>query len=216
MTKYNDNDFVEIEYDIHANGNLVQTTDEKKGKAANLDIKEYGPQVIILGKGFIVKALDEDIKSSGKASNKLELKPEDAYGKRKKDLIRTFPKSSFDEQKIRAVPGVTYDFNGMYGTVKSVNGGRVMVDFNNPLSGKDIKIEYKINKKVEDIKVKIETVFNVVLRIPENMFEIEVKDKNINLSVPSALVSMKDMLVKSIEEFVSEIKDYKVELVEKK
>lgn len=205
-----DNDFVNVEFDIYANGQLASTTDEKKGKEANLQIKEYGPMSIIVGKAFVLKALDEAVKK--KESDKLELAPEDAYGKRQKELIRTFPKSAFDEQKLRAVPGITYDFNGMYGTVKSVVGGRVMVDFNNPLSGKNIVLEYKVVNKIEDVKDKIAVVLESVLRIPKNLFAVERNDKNVKVKVPAQLAALKDQLTKSFEEMVPEIKDYTVEI----
>ena len=189
-----DNDFVELEFDIYANGKLVDTTDEKKGKENKLEIKQYGPRQIIIGKAFVFNTLDNHIKENPiEKEYTLELEPENAYGKRTKDLIRTFPKSTFDEHKLRAVVGMTYDFNGMYGTVKSVTGGRVMVDFNNPLAGKDIKITYKVNKKIDDIKQKLDLVLDAILKIPKDMYEVETKDKSVKVMVPEQLVSVKDM-----------------------
>ena len=46
--KIEQNDFVELEFDLYANDKLVQTTNEKKGKEAGLDAKEYGPKTIIV------------------------------------------------------------------------------------------------------------------------------------------------------------------------
>ncbi len=208
------NDFVKVDFDIYANGKLVQTTDEKKGKAAGLDVKEYGSETIILGKAFVLNALDDAIMK--KDSDSLELSADKAYGKRQKELIKTFPKSAFDEQKLRAVPGVTYDFNGTYGTVKSVVGGRVMVDFNNPLAGKEIKLDYKVVGKVEKIDEKIKLVMGVVLRLPAEMYDVVVKAKDVEVKVPEQLVAMKDMLIKSFEEMIVDMKDYKVTVSLKK
>lgn len=204
-----DGDFVEIEFDIYANGKLVQTTDEKKAKENKVNTQSFGPQTIILGKNFILEAVDKDIldkKSTEKQT--LELTKEKAYGPRRKDLIRVLPKSAFDEHEQRPVVGMTYDFNGNYGIVKSIVGGRIMVDFNNPLAGKEIKIEYTLINKVEDIAKKVSEVLVILLRIPENMFEVSVKEKNIDLKLPEQLISIKDMIVKSMEEFIPELKDY--------
>ena len=211
---FKENDFIKIDFDIYANGELVQTTNEKKGKDANLKINEYGPQSIIVGKGFVLPALDEAVKKKDKDT--LNLKTEDAYGKRKKELLKTFPKSSFDEQKIRPVVGITYDFNGMYGTVKSVVGGRVMVDFNNPLSGKEIKIDYNVVSKMDDICDKLSVVLESILRIPNNMFELTCKDKEVTLKAPEQIVQVKEMLSKAFTEAVPEFKDYtlKTEVLE--
>ncbi len=110
---YKENDFIKVEYDMFANGILVQTTNEKKGKLANLKITNYKPFRMILGKNFLLKALDDDILTNN-TSNKekiLELTAQNAFGIRKKELVRVIPKSAFDEQKLRAIVGMTYDFN---------------------------------------------------------------------------------------------------------
>lgn len=206
MVEFKDNDFIKVNFDIYANSELVQTTNEKKGKDAKLNIKEYGPQTIIIGKNFILEALDKAIKV--KSKDTLELKPEEAYGKRKKDLIKTFPKSSFDEQKIKAIVGITYDFNGMYGTIKSTSSARVLVDFNNPLSGKDIKIEYEVVKKEDNICEKLKVILTKVLRIPNTVFVLSSKDKEVLLKAPEQITKMGDVLAKAFTEIIPEFKDY--------
>ncbi|MFW5705195.1 MAG: FKBP-type peptidyl-prolyl cis-trans isomerase, partial [Nanoarchaeota archaeon] len=205
-----ENDFVKVEYDMYANGKLVQTTDEKKGKAENLPAEKYEPVTMIVGKGFLLKALDEDIKKN-KAPEKettLELSVSDAFGPRKREFIRTFPKSAFDEQKLRAVVGMTYDFNGMLGTVKSVSGGRVMVDFNSPFAGKDIKLTYKVAEKIEKIETKVKVVMNSVLRVPEEAYKVSVKDKILELGVHQQLLPLKELVEKTLQDFIPESKDY--------
>ena len=207
------NDFVKVNFDIYANDKLVQTTDEKKGKESKLQIESYGPQTIIIGKSFIFKALDDAIIS--KDSDSLNLSPENAYGKRDSKLIKTYPESVFTEKKLRAIPGMTYDFNGNYGTVKSASRGRVMVDFNNPLAGKDIKLEYSLVEVVTDIKEKISVVLTSLLRLTPNMFDLTSKEKVVTISIPKELVAMKEMLIKSFEEMISDAKDYTYEFAEK-
>ena len=86
MVEYKENDFVKIEFDIYANNKLVQTTNEKLGKDANLQIKDYHPQIIVLGKSFILKALDDAVMKED--SGELELEPKEAYGNRKKRLYK--------------------------------------------------------------------------------------------------------------------------------
>lgn len=212
--KVEKNDFVKIEFDIYANDKLVQTTDEKKGKESNLQVEKYGAQTIIVGKEFILKALDEDLMKNAKtgAQATLDLKPENAYGKRNKDLIKVLPKSAFDEHKMRAVPGIVYDFNGTLGTVKSVIGGRVMVDFNHPFANKNIRLVYKVVEKIEDIKEKINSVFSIILKMPQDKFKVEKKDKIIEIQIPQEIISIKKTLAKSLEEFIPQIKNYELRI----
>lgn len=212
MAQIKDGDFVKVNFDVYANGNLVQTTDEVKGKAAKLQVVAYGPQTMIVGRAFILKAFDEGLKKKDK--DILELKAEDAFGKRKKELLKTFPKSAFDEQKLKPIVGMTYDFNGMYGAVKSVVGGRIMVDFNSPLAGKDIKLDYTLVEVVSDISEKISVVMSSAIRLPKNMYAISVSGKDVILKVPKQLFAMKDMLIKSLGEMISNIKDYNIKIEE--
>lgn len=209
---YKENDFIKIEFDIYANGKLVQTTDKKKADVAKIELNIEGPQTIVLGKQFILKALDDDILQNNLESNSLDLTPVQAYGKRDKNFIKTFPKSAFDEQKLRAVVGMSYDFNGNIGIVKTVVGGRVMVDFNSPLAGKDIKIDYKIVGKVEDLKEKLEFILNTVLGLPKENFEVVINEKNIILKGSSQLKALSSKLKQIFEEFASEVKNYSLEI----
>lgn len=209
-------DFVSVDFDLYANGKLAQTTNEKKAKEANLEGKEFKPATLVLGKAFVLQALDEAVEKSSKGKEEtIELTPDEAFGKRKKEMIRTFPEKSFIENKMRPVVGMTYDFNGMYGIIKSVSRGRVMVDFNNPLAGRDIKIDFKVIDKIDDMKEKLETVFKSVLKLPEHMYSIEVKDKTIELSAPKELHPIKDQLSKTLDEFIENFKDYELVLKEK-
>ncbi|MFW6285703.1 MAG: FKBP-type peptidyl-prolyl cis-trans isomerase [Nanoarchaeota archaeon] len=211
-----ENDFIELEYDLYANDKLVQTTDEKKGKKHQIKAEKYEPTTIIVGKNFILKALDEDIinNKNPQEEKTLELDINQAYGKRDKKLIKVIPKSAFDEHKTKPVVGVVYDFNGMYGTVKSIIGGRVMVDFNNPLAGKNIKVVYKVTKKIEDIKTKVENVMNLILKIPTNMYKVSSNAKKMTIEVPEQLESIKQMLEKSLLENIPQLSDYQI-IIEK-
>ena len=205
-------DFVKIDFDVYSNGKLAQSTSQKTAEEANLPkAQSYGPQVMIVGRNFFVKALDEDMKKAKEGEKRtLELSVEEGFGKRKKEFIKTFPKKVFDEQKLRAVPGMVYDFNGMFGTVKSVVGGRVMVDFNNVYAGKELKIEYTIAQKVEDIKEQMEFIFTTILKMPQNLFKVEAKDKDVTISIPKELHAMNDQLTKTFEDYISNYKDFKV------
>ena len=100
----------------------------------------------------------------------------------------------------------------MYGTVKSVAGGRIMVDFNNPLAGKDIKLNYKVLSKVDDMAEKISVIMETVLRIPRNLFEVSVKDKNITLKAPMQFVGTEEILSKTFKETISDYKDYNLKI----
>jgi FKBP-type peptidyl-prolyl cis-trans isomerase 2 len=209
-------DFVKIDFDVYSNGKLAQSTNQKTAENAGLPkAKTYMPQTMVVGKGFFLNALDEDmLKAKENEKRTIELSVEDAFGKRKKDLIKTFPKSVFDEKKLRAVTGMVYDFNGMFGTVKSVVGGRVMVDFNNPYAGKEIKVEYTINSVVTDVKERLELVFITILKMPNTIFKILVEGKNVDIFIPKELHAMNEQLTKTFQEYISDFESYTIKFSE--
>jgi peptidylprolyl isomerase len=100
----------------------------------------------------------------------------------------------------------------MYGIVKSVVGGRVMVDFNNQLAGKNIKFEYNIVEIVNNIKEKIIFVLKNVLKLPTTIFKVDIKEKDITISVPEELEKMQDALKKTFGEFINEINNYNIKI----
>ncbi|NQZ85571.1 MAG: hypothetical protein HRU03_07665 [Nanoarchaeales archaeon] len=200
------NDFVSVDFNIYANDKLVQTTSEKLGKANGLKINSYGPQTIVIGKNMILAALDNAIMKKDKGT--LELSASDAYGNKKKELLKTFPSSAFDEQKLKPVVGMTYDFNGMYGAVRSIISNRVTVDFNNPLAGKKIRIEYSNAKEVSKIEDKMFFVLSNGLKIPVSSFAVSASGKKVNLKVPTKMVAMKDKLAAAFSELISDFSDY--------
>ena len=59
------------------------------------------------------------------------------------------------------------NMGGIMGKVISVAGGRTLVDFNNPLSGRDLIYEVEVNRKVEDKKEQLLGFLDIVLRDPK-------------------------------------------------
>ena len=209
MVKYEPSDFLELDFDIYANGVLINTTSPKLIKEKNLKHLVPKPQTIILGKDMILKKLDDEI-LKGENSKTLELKPEDAFGKFDNKLIATYSENTFKEQKLRAVVGMAYNFDGRVGVVKSVQRGRILVDFNHLLAGKNIKIEYNVLKKVEDLKSKIIFVLENILKVPKNSFEVKEEKSKLNLNFASELNKIKDFILSSLKQNIIDLDDSKL------
>jgi FKBP-type peptidyl-prolyl cis-trans isomerase SlyD len=155
-------DFVEIEYTGKTDtGDVFDTTDENVAKQAGLTggHARYGPQIICVGKGHVLRGIDTWLvgKDSG-AGTTLILKPEDAFGKKNAKLIQMVPTKRFIEQQVRPEPGMPVNIDGMYGIIKTVTGGRTVVDFNHPLANKDITYDLKINAIITDKAKQIEAL----------------------------------------------------------
>jgi FKBP-type peptidyl-prolyl cis-trans isomerase SlyD len=175
-------DFVEIEYTGRADGEVFDTTDESLANKEDLPKNNavYGPITICLGESHLVKGLDKEL--IGKETNKeytIELSPENAFGKKKAELFKLIPRSTFLKQEINPMPGLQVNIEGVVGTVKTVSGGRVYVDFNHYLSGKDINYEVKINKIITKTEDKVKALLNLMLgKIPQ----INIKEKTVDIT----------------------------------
>jgi len=190
------NDFVEIEYTgtIKEDNTIFDTTEEKIAKENGVYDKnaDYSPAIICIGEHNILKSLDE--KMIGKEAGKeytFDLPPEEAFGKKDAKLIQMIPLNKFREQKIQPVPGLQLNIDGTFGTVRTVSGGRCYVDFNHPLSGKEIIYKVKINRIVEDSKEKLNSLLNLHLRM---------KDANVELNGDNAKIETKDDVPKQVQE----------------
>ena len=153
-------DFVELEFlGRNLTNNEVFDTNITE-EAKKIDLKLGGkPLIICIGESMVVKGFDEALegKEVGKKYS-VKLSEDKAFGKRDKKLIQLIPLKMFLAQKIMPEPGMVLALDNNLVRIVSVSGGRVMVDFNNPLAGKEIEYEFTIKRKVSDNKEKINAV----------------------------------------------------------
>jgi len=197
------NDFVEIEFVGKANGEVFDTNIKEEAKKAKLEIKEK-PLIVCVGQGMLLKAFDEALekKEINKKYN-LKLKPEEAFGKRKRELIKTIPVSVFREKDVEPQRGMSFLLDNVLVKIIAVSGGRVIVDFNNPLSGKDIEYDFKIKRKIDELEEKINSLTEIFFKQKLN-FEINDKivfkiDEKIIPLIEGFKEKFKEMLGKDIE-----------------
>ncbi|MFH1638538.1 MAG: peptidylprolyl isomerase [Candidatus Woesearchaeota archaeon] len=154
-------DFIEIIFvgKIKETGQIFDLNDMEEAKKNNIyDPKQkYEPVIVCVGKGDVVKGLDYALegKEVGKEFT-VEVSAEEGFGKRDAKQVRLLSASSFKEQEMKPYPGMPISLNDKEGIITSVSGGRIMVDFNHPLAGRNLQYTIKITKIVEndDEKVK--------------------------------------------------------------
>ena len=186
-------DFIEIEYTGKlAEGAVFDTTSEKVAKEHRLHSPErkYQPAVICVGERQILPGLDAQLvdKELGKEYT-LTLPPEKAFGKRDIAKVKIIPINTFQEHKLQPQPGLLIDVDGERGTVSKVSGGRVIVNFNHPLAGKEVWYSYRVLRKVTDQKEKVTAYLSAVLRLPAPSMNIEVKDNTATVTIPGEIPS---------------------------
>ncbi|MBS3075220.1 peptidylprolyl isomerase [Candidatus Pacearchaeota archaeon] len=175
METIHKNDFIEIEFTGLANGEIFDTTNKEEAKQIGLDA-DVKPMIICVGNQMLLKGLDEDLggKEIGKKYS-VHLTPDKAFGKRNPQMIKTIPLRVFKEKNMNPFPGMTIQLDNYIAKILSVSGGRIIVDFNNPLAGKELDYNFKITRKVEDVKEKINSLMDFFLRM---RFDFEIDENN--------------------------------------
>ena len=177
-------DFVEIEYTgrIKEDNTIFDTTEENVAKENGIYDKnaDYSPSVVCIGENHILKGLEEQMigKEAGKEYT-FEIIADNAFGRKDAKLIQLIPTNKFRQQNIQPMPGLQLNIDGMFGIIKTVSGGRCLVDFNHPLAGKDLVYKVKINRIVDDDKEKLNSLLKIHLHVKDA--EIEMKENSVDI-----------------------------------
>jgi FKBP-type peptidyl-prolyl cis-trans isomerase 2 len=186
-------DFIRIEYTEMVEGQVIATTDKDVATEKGIFSEEaqYGPHLIVVGAGQLVKGYEDDLigKEIG-YSGKVELAPENAFGLRDAKNVEIIPINRFKEQK--PVPGMRVGVENKVGTVTRVIGRKVNVDFNHPLAGRTIVYEYKILENIEDQLEKLKALIKTFAHME---LEAEIKDDMAIITVLWELSYYKEWLM---------------------
>ena len=109
-------------------------------------------------------------------------------------------------------PGLQVDIDGQMGIVKTVSGGRTIVDFNHPLSGKELVYEVEIKRIVNDDKEKLTSLVKLQLGILNPV--INVAEGKATIKVPAEIPKeIAEPITESMEEMtgIKEIKFAKLD-----
>lgn len=160
-----DKDFIRLNYTgkIKETGEIFDTTLEDVAEEAGIKAeRDYHPMVLAVGTTQFLPKLQEAIKELEVGDKEsVEIAAEDAYGKRNPELIQLIPMKEFKKQNITPYPGMPLTLDGQTAVVRTVNGGRVRVDFNHELAGKDLIFDIEIVEKITDNAEKIKGLIEV-------------------------------------------------------
>ncbi len=199
--KIKNGDFIELDYTAKlVNNNMVFDTtiesDAKKYGIYNKDVK-YKPLVVKVGAQHLVRGLDTFLVDKTAGNYTVKIDSENAFGKKNAKLLRLISIKEFHKNEIRPMPGLEVELDGNRGVVRTVSGGRVIVDFNHPLSSQDVVYDISIKGIVTEPTLKVEAALNV-FKIP---FE------HVTFDNDTVIVKFKTEIPKEISEtIITEIK----------
>ena len=110
------------------------------------------------------------------------------------------------------MPGLQVNMDGLLGTIKTVSGGRTVVDFNHPLSGKELEYEVTVKRIIIDVDGKV----NATIKLLGQDLQKEIVGDKVTLKSPEELPEkLRENLTKNITENIKEINSVSFERVTK-
>ena len=203
MVSVKEKDFVQITYTgkIKDSGKVFDTTEEsvakKEGLLSNDSHHHFGPMVVAVGSHQLVEGLEKQIigKEVGKEFT-VDIRPREAFGERNSEVVKVIPVANLTKEKINPFPGLQLDFGGKMGTVKTVSGGRVTIDFNHTLAGKEISYTATVLKIVEGVEEKVGALLFSMLHTHKDDYELKVEDKNVSIKLNNPIPDQLKPLIK--------------------
>lgn len=208
MVNVKKGDFVRIKFVGRVkDGNAIfDLNDEEVAKKEEIYNKnhKYEPQTVCVGQQDVVKGLDEALvgKEVGKKFS-VELSPDDAFGRKDARLFQLVSASKFKDNEMVPYPGMQVTINNNPGVVKTISGGRVMVDFNHPLSGRDVKYDVEVVGIVTDDVEKVKSFVDLYLGKSDANVTISDGVAKIEMEFP---VQLADAVGKKIIERIPSLK----------
>ena len=209
-------DFILIE--LEGKDHNGRTFDSTKGEVAKKLHGKEGPLMVIYGMDRLIPGIYDALSKMAAGEEKdIHLKINEAFGERKKELIKIMSEAEFAKHEVRPEAGliihVDTDTGRLYGSVKSVNAGRVMVDFNHPIAGQEVDYHLKLNEVHTKPEDKVKTLLDYLQL--EGKFELA-NDGELTLSLKKKegqeYELHKAMVLVTLKSKIPEIK--KVELKE--
>jgi FKBP-type peptidyl-prolyl cis-trans isomerase 2 len=183
-------DFVLIDYvaKVKETGEVFDTTKEDVAKKEKL-YKEgeiYEPKLVVIGEGWVLKALDESLLNLELSKTApVEIPPDKAFGNRDPEKVRLVPLRRLTAKGITPQLGMRIEYEGKLAIIRTLGAGRVQLDFNPPLAGKTLVYEVTAEKKLETKGEKLDALIH--RRVPQvdtTKFVRKLKKAAIEVEVP--------------------------------
>lgn len=208
MAKIEKNDFVQIEYTgrLKDSNQVFDTTSKEVAEKAGVFNKNmsYGPIIICVGQSQVLPGIDTNLIGKEENSNfEVELDATQGFGKKDAKLVKLVPSNIFKKQRIQPFVGLEVELDRQHGVVRSVSGGRILVDYNHPLAGRDLKYEVKINKKIVDKEQKLKSLISLTFGLKDPKITFTNDKAEVEMTLPAEITKM---LATRIVQLIPEIK----------
>ncbi len=213
----NEGDLVLVRYTGKAEGEVFDTTEKEKAEEEGLhrEDRDYRPIPVLIGEDYVIEGFEESVKDLDVGDEKeVEIPQEKAYGERDSDKVETYPEKEFEKQDVNVRRGEEIMIGNQRGKVISKGSGRVRIDFNHPLAGKDLEYWLKVEEQVTDDEEKAEYIYDY--RVGHG--DVDIEDGKAKFSRTHShgdhQHQMPEELIEKVTEEIEQYTDLEVEVEE--
>ncbi|MEM4808652.1 MAG: FKBP-type peptidyl-prolyl cis-trans isomerase, partial [Candidatus Nezhaarchaeales archaeon] len=134
-------DFVLVDYVMRVKdtNEVIDLTVEEVAKKEKVYREDgvYEPALIILGEGWILKGVEEELyKMDVGESRVIEVPPDKGFGERDPNKVKVVNARELTRRGITPRVGARVELDDGVAIVRRAEGGRVVLDYNHPLAGR--------------------------------------------------------------------------------
>jgi peptidylprolyl isomerase len=170
---------------------VFETTSEEEARETGIwdENITYGHRLVIVGDGFILKGLDERLPGTPFDEEvEVEIPPEEAFGERNAAEVQMIPFRVLRSKGVNPYVGAELEIDGRTAIIRSVGAGRVQVDYNHPLAGRQIVYKLKVIEHITDDKDKMRALIGRrFLGIDTNEFKLRKTKKKLRIGIPDQI-----------------------------
>lgn len=189
----NKGDFIKVEMTgtTVETGEVFETTDEELAREEGIydESRTYGPRLVVVGEGFVLRGLDERLPGTPfNEEVEIEIPPEEAFGERNLADVQMIAYRILRSKGINPYVGAEIEIDGRPAIIRSVGAGRVQVDYNHPLAGRQILYKLKVVEHLTDEKDRMKALIGRrFLGIDTDEFNIRKTKKKIRIGIPDQI-----------------------------
>ena len=189
----NKGDFIKVEMTGSSveTGEVFETTNEEVAQESGSweENRTYEPRLVIVGDGYVLKGLDERLPGSPFDEDvEIEIPPEEAFGERNPADVQMVPFRVLRSKGINPYVGAELEIDGRPAIIRSVSAGRVQVDYNHPLAGRQIVYKIKVVEHITDDKDKMRALIGRrFLGIDTAEFTLKKTKKKLRIGIPDQI-----------------------------
>jgi FKBP-type peptidyl-prolyl cis-trans isomerase 2 len=166
---------------------IFETTLEEEAKKSDLydPTRKYGPKLVSVGEGWVLKGLDEALEKANSGDKfDVEITPDKAFGERIPSKVRMIALRKLGDRADDVKIGDEIEMDQRTGIIRFVGSGRVQIDFNHRFAGRTLAYQVEIIKKLQESGEKVLSLIKRRIPLDDDKIKFFLDGSNLTVELP--------------------------------